>query len=92
MATRRSWVVGYTVETTEMAPQENQGWARDSAWDAKRLEPPRRRQPGYDQRALRVPPPIELHDVPGADRWHQAGMPLPTDAFLAMRDATRHLR
>lgn len=90
MATRRSWVVGYTVETLEMATHDERGSARDSSWDAKRLAAPRSDAPR--ERALFVPPPLELHTVPGPEGWHQAGMPLPTSAFLAMRDSTRHLR
>jgi len=88
--TRRSWVVGYAVETLEMAAQEERTFARDSAWDAKRLEPPRRS--AGRERALFVPPQLDVRASAGPEGWHQAGMPLPTSAFLAMRDATRHLR
>lgn len=93
VATRRSWTVGYTVETLELAAEQEHGWARDAAWGAARLDAPRTGGGGDFERALSVAPPIELQRAPiGAESWHQAGMPLPTSSFLAMRDATRHLR
>lgn len=92
VTTRRAWVVGYAVESTGVAPHgEHDGsWARDAARGAERLDSPRG---GYEfERSLRIPPPLEVPPVHDPYGWHQPGMPLPTSALLAMRDATRHLR
>lgn len=84
--------MGYTLETVELGDaSDDGGWARDAAQDAPRLAAPRAAAPDFS-RSLRVPPPLEFHTRPDPSAWHQAGMPLPTATFLAMRDATRHLR
>jgi len=80
------------VETVELGSVDDDGgWARDAAEHAPRLAAPRASAADF-ARAMRVNPPLEVQTRHDPYAWHQPGMPLPTATFLAMRDATRHLR